>query len=134
MSKQTGIEIQVALTPGQKTIGKVLHALHLDKIGAWVAKMEQAVIKVDGQRREEPLYEAHFIETSPGTHTVEMFMRGGRKDSIGEALAPITNALSEGVFGASMTVTVEPGTVTVLIYTPQDGGGAQLELVGTRPA
>ena len=37
----------------------------------------QAVIVVDGgAERVEPLYEAHFLETAPGDHKVEVSIRG----------------------------------------------------------
>ncbi|SBS76058.1 hypothetical protein MHPYR_30055 [uncultured Mycobacterium sp.] len=39
------------MTPGQKVIGKLLHSAHLE---------------VDGQRTEEPFYEAHFIAYDAG--------------------------------------------------------------------
>lgn len=122
---KTGIEIQVGLTPGQKVIGKVLHALHLEAIGKAVAQMEKAVITVDGERREEPLYEAHFVECAPGVHEVEMFMQGR---------GPSSDTISSSVRGASFTATVEPERVTVLLYAPRDGIGASLTLVETRPA
>jgi hypothetical protein len=64
-----------------------------------------------------------------------MYMRGGtRKDSIGEVLVPIADAMSKGVFGASLRASVAAGEVTVLLYTPRDGGGATLERVEIRPA
>jgi len=125
MDGKTGIEIQVGRTSGQKVIGKVLHALHLDAVGKLVAQMEKAVIRIDGERREEPLYEAHFIEATPGPHAVEMFMQGRGLSS---------DTISATVYGASLTATVEAGKVTVLLYTPRDGVGADLVLVETRPA
>ncbi|AKK30004.1 hypothetical protein [Mycobacterium sp. EPa45] len=78
MNGPTGIEIQVGLTPGQKVIGKLLHAAYLDVIGRAVAQGSTAVIEVDGRRTEEPFYEAHFVACEPGEHTVEMFMQGAR--------------------------------------------------------
>jgi hypothetical protein len=122
---KTGIEIKVGLTPGQQVIGKVLHALHLDVIGELVAKIEKAVITVDGHRIEEPLYEAHFIEAAPGEHRVEMYMK---------PKGLLVEAIQQLVRGTKLTTTVEPGKVTVLLYTPEDGPGATLRLVETRPA
>ena len=124
MSK-TGIEIQVGLTPGQKVIGKVLETLHLGAIGKLVAQMSKAVILVDGERRDEPLYEAHFIEAAPGPHRVEMFMQGR---------GPSSDTIASLVYGAKLDATVEAGKVTVLRYTPSDGAGASLELLEHRDA
>ncbi len=120
---KTGIEIQVALSPGQRTIGKVLSALHLEKLGSAVAKSVEAVISIDGAERVEPLYEAHFIEATPGTHHVEMSMRGK---------APGPTGLQKSMSGQARDVVVEAGRVTVLLYTPRDGVGATLDLVETR--
>lgn len=124
-SGKTGIEIQVGLTPGQKVIGKVLEKLHLEVLGRAVAAVSKAVITVDGVRRDEPLYEAHFVEAAPGTHHVEMFM---------QARGPASDTIANLMHGRKLDVMVEDGKVTVLLYTPQDGTGATLELVGTRPA
>lgn len=122
---KTGIEIQVGLTPGQKVIGKILETLHLEAVGELVAKIEKAVITVDGNRVEEPLYEAHFIEAAPGTHQVEMYMK---------PRGPASDTLQKLIRGSKLETTVEAGKVTVLVYTPEDGGGATLQLVETRPA
>lgn len=122
---QTGIDIQVGLTPGQKVIGKLLRATHLDVIGELVARGSTAVIEVDGRRIEEPLYEAHFIPCEPGRHSVEMFMQGR---------GPGSDALANKMFGASLETTVENGRASVLLYTPKDGIGATLAFVETRPA
>ncbi|GAA2804363.1 hypothetical protein GCM10010533_48350 [Mycolicibacterium pallens] len=125
MNGQTGIEIQVGLTPGQKVIGKLLHAAHLDVIGRAVAQGSTAVIEVDGRRTEEPFYEAHFIACEPGEHTVEMFMQGK---------GPGSDAIANKIYGANLSTTVEDGQVSVLLYTPKDGVGATLTFVETRPA
>lgn len=122
---QTGIEIQVGLTPGQKVIGKLLHAAHLDVIGEWVARGSTAVIEVDGQRTEEPFYEAHFVACAPGEHAVEMFMQGR---------GPASDTVADKIYGTSLSTNVEDGRVTVLLYTPEDGMGATLTFVETRPA
>jgi hypothetical protein len=113
----------VGLTPGQKVIGKLLHATHLDVVGKAVAGMSKAVIDVDGERFEEPLYEAHFVPCAPGGHDVAMFMQGR---------GPASDAASKSVYGATFTVSVQEGMVTVLLYTPRDGMGATLTLVGYR--
>src|SRR5262245_59170642 len=122
---KTGIEIQVGLSPGQRTVGKILTALHLQALGAAVAKMVKAQIVVDGVERTEPLYEAHFVEAAPGMHHVEMAM-------LGRGPGPVE--LQKLMVGKAMDVTVEPGRVTVLRYTPRDGIGATLELLETRSA
>jgi hypothetical protein len=123
---QCGIEIHVGLTSGQRTIGKVLSALHLQKLGEWIARLDVAVIVVDGQRREEPLYEAHFVEVGPGEHTVEMWLQGADRP------IAVGSGLSRSVWGKTITVEVEDASVTTLLYTPRDGGGATLEVTGTR--
>lgn len=120
---KTGIEIHVTLSPGQRTVGKVLSALHLEKLGAAVAKLSDAVISVDGQERVEPLYEAHFIEASPGKHHVEMSMRGK---------GPGPAGMQKSMTGQAVDVVVEADKVTVLEYTPKDGVGATLKVVETR--
>ena len=123
MSEKTGIEIHVALSPGQRTVGKVLSALHLEKLGAAVAHLTNAVISVDGVARVEPLYEAHFIEAGPGKHHVEMSMQGK---------APGPAGMQKTMTGTAVDVEVESGKVTVLEYTPRDGMGATLQLVEKR--
>lgn len=123
MSGKTGIEIHVALSPGQRTVGKVLSALHLQKLGAAVAKLTNAVIVVDGVDRVEPLYEAHFIEAGPGKHHVEMSMQGK---------GPGPAGMQKMMTGTAMDVEVEAGKVTVLEYTPRDGAGATLAFVERR--
>lgn len=122
---QTGIEIQVGLTPGQKIIGKLLHAAHLDNVGEMAARGSTAVIEVDGQRTEEPFYEAHFVACEPGEHAVTMFMQGR---------GPGSDTVANRVYGASLATKVEDGHVTVLLYTPKDGWGATLSFVETRSA
>jgi hypothetical protein len=121
----TGIEIQVGLTPGQKVIGKLLHAAYLDVIGRAVGQGSTAVIEVDGRRTEEPFYEAHFVACEPGEHTVDMFMQGR---------GPRSDAVASKIYGANLSTTVHDGQVTVLRYTPKDGVGAALTFVETRPA
>ncbi len=123
MQTRTGIEIHVALTPGQRTVGKLLTALHLEALGKLVAGTLEAVILVDGVERVEPLYEAHFVEATPGPHTVEMWMRGK---------GPSSDALQKAFRGQSLEVVVEAGEVAVLLYSPRDGVGATLELVEQR--
>ena len=122
MSGRTGIEIHVALSPGQRTVGRILSALHLEKLGAAVAKLTDAVISVDGVERVEPLYEAHFVEATPGVHHVEMSMRGKGGPA----------GLQKTMTGQVLNVDVEPGKVTVLLYTPRDGMGGSLEIVEKR--
>ncbi|MCA9677895.1 MAG: hypothetical protein KC464_22920, partial [Myxococcales bacterium] len=121
---RTGIEIRVGLSPGQRTVGKVLSALHLERLGAWVARGSTAVIKVDGVERREPLYEAHFVATAPGVHEVEIFMVGP---------GPGVDAIQDAVRGRHATVRVEAGKVTVLRYAPRDGLGATLDVVDESP-
>jgi hypothetical protein len=125
MTGKTGIEIQVGLSPGQRSIGKVLSALHLEKLGELVGKMMELVITLDGAERVEPLYEAHFIEAAVGEHALDLYLRGK---------GPSSEGLQRALRNQSRSVTVEPGMVTVLVYTPNDGIGSTLELVGTRPA
>lgn len=121
---KTGIEIKVGLTGGQHMIGKVLHALHLEKLVELVAKVSTAHIKVDGREPIlEPLYEAHFIELAPGPHHVEMHIQSG---------VPSPTSVAKLVYGAKLDANVEAGKVTVLMYTPKDGVGASLKLEGTR--
>lgn len=115
----------MALSPGQRTIGKVLEALHLQKLGEWVARSSLAVLSLDGVEREEPLYEAHFLEAAPGVHHVEMFFKMKRMDS---------STVERAFRGTALDVRVEPGKVVQLLYTPQDGLGATLEVLGSRDA
>jgi hypothetical protein len=117
---RTGIEIRVGLSAGQEAIGKVLTALHLEKLGEWVAGMAEAVIRVDGVERVEPLYQAHFIEAAPGVHTVQMYMRGK---------GPSSDSLSSAMRGTELAVSVPEGGVVVLRYAPHDGVGATLAVI-----
>lgn len=47
---------------------------------------------------------------------------------------PASDKMSAFVYGASLSTTVEPNDVTILLYTPKDGMGAALTHVGRRPA
>lgn len=125
---KTGIEIQVCLSPGQRTVGKVLSALHLEKLGKWVGNTATAVITVDGDEIEEPLYGAHFIDVTPGKHDVKMHIKSRGPTGIQKALYSAT----ADARGTEMHVVVNPGKVTVLRYTPKDGAGATLEFVDER--
>ena len=122
---RTGIEIQVALAPGQRTIGRLLTALHLETLAEGMGSAMQAVIAVDGVERAEPLYEAHFVEAAPGEHDVEMFIRGE---------GPSGDALQRAFRGQSQRVTVQPGRVAVLLYKPTDGLSASLDEQDDRAA
>lgn len=122
---KTGIEIQVALSTGQRTVGKLLQALHLEGLENMVADRMEALISIDGKQVVEPLYEGHFMEAAPGNHTVDFAVR--HKAEGGEA--------PEQAYGTKHSdVVVEPGRVTVLVYTPKDGDGSTLELMGDIPA
>lgn len=122
---RTGIEIQVGLSAGQRTVGQVLSALHLESLGDALKSATTAVIRVDGQEIQEPLYEAHFVEAAPGPHTVEMWVKG----AVGSPAF-----VQQAVFGRSTEVWVEHGEVTVLRYTPHEGLGAKLEILQSRAA
>lgn len=123
MSK-TGIEIQVGITEGQRLVGKLIHALHLDKLTELIAKVSTAYITIDdGKPIEEPLYEAHFIELPPGQHHVQMHI---------QSTIPSPTPIAKLVYGAKLDATVEAGKVTVLEYLPQDGVGASLKYLETR--
>ena len=128
---KTGIEIQSGVSAGQRTIGKILHALHLDGMTKAIADNARLKIKLDGVEREEPLYEAHFVECEPGEHELELSWYG----RIGVASETLGSYFNEH----TMRVAVEPGTVTQLRYTPKDGAmrpghTTTLEIVGKRPA
>ena len=124
MSGKTGIEIQVALSPGRRTIGKLLAALHLEELEGMVADSMETVITLDGKQMIEPLYEGHFLEAEPGEHAVDMAVRHKAKE--GES--------PESTYGAQhSSVVVEAGRVTVLVYTPKKDGST-LELMGDIPA
>lgn len=123
MSGKTGIEIKVGVTEGQHVVGKVLHALHLEKLVELVAKVSKAHITIDGKEPiVEPLYEAHFVELAPGPHHVEMYI---------QSTVPSPTPIAKLVYGAKLDAVVEAGKVTVLVYLPQDGVGASLKLEAT---
>jgi hypothetical protein len=128
---KTGIEIQAGLSPGQRMIGKILHTLHLDGVTKAVAGNARLKIEIDGVEREEPLYEAHFVECAAGEHELKLSWYG----NIGVASETLGSYFNE----QKLRVTVEPGTVTELRYTPKDGAvrpghTTTLEIVGKRPA
>jgi hypothetical protein len=121
---KTGIEISPGLSGGQKVIGKLLHAVHLDVIGRAVGGATTMVITIDGETREEPFYEAHFVECPPGKHRLrlEWRMKGTGTNS--------PSAIEQDV-------DVETGRITEVVYTMKNivaGGGtaASLEVTGSR--
>ncbi len=128
---KTGIEIQAGMSPGQKNIGKLLHALHLDGVGKVLADNMKVEITLDGDSHEEPLYEAHFLECEPGEHELGLAMYG----RIGVASKTMGKIFNKN----SIKLVVEPGKVTQVRYAPKDGAmrpghTTTLEIVGTRPA
>jgi hypothetical protein len=121
---KTGIEISPGLSGGQKIIGKLLHAAHLDAIGRAVGGATTMIIDVDGDTREEPFYEAHFVECAPGTHRLRLEWRMKHTG---------TNAPS----AIEQDVEVQAGRITEVVYTMKNvlaGGGtaASLEVTGSR--
>lgn len=121
---KTGIVIHAGVDPNRgRTVGKLLHAMHLDKLlahlGASMAKDFLMVIKVDGVERREPFYEAHFVECGPGEHAVST-----------EPWQPTVTSV-QPVFWASKTiqVTVPAGEVVHLVYTLGGVGHVTLERV-----
>lgn len=118
---KTGIVIHAGVhREGGRTVGKLLHALHLDKLlahwGASMAKNFQMLINVDGVERREPFYEAHFVECGAGEHTVSI-----------QPWQPTVTPV-QPIFWASksMQVTVPAGQVVHLIY--KLGGVGQVTL------
>ena len=128
---KTGIEISPGISDAVKKTAELLHAVHLDWFGKLVGEIVKDAtmgISVDGgTEREEPWNGTHFVECLPGKHTVALLWRthslmGGR------AITPL-----------EVEVTVEPGQVTMMTYTVQQGNthglaAASAEIKGTRPA
>lgn len=122
---KTGIEIHIGLPEGQKVVGRMLHALHLEKLIAFIGRNATAVIVLDGVERREPLYEAHFLEAAAVEHELSMhFLQGP---------LPGPEGVQKAFTSDSLRVTVEPATVTVVEFTPRDGFGAELKVLSTRP-
>ncbi len=119
---KTGIVIHAGVKPERgRTVGKLLHAIHLDKLlmqlGASMAKDFLMVINVDGNEVREPFYEAHFVECAPGPHEVSVH--------------PSQPAVAvQPVFWASkkIDVNVKSGEIVHLIYTLGGVGQVTLEL------
>jgi hypothetical protein len=128
LAGKTGIVIHAGVHPGGGgTVGKLLHAVHLDKVlahwGASMAKDFLMVINVDGTERREPFYEAHFVECGPGEHDV--------------AVQPAqSTAVVQPVFWAAkkMKVTVAAGEIVHLTYTLGGVGQVSLALGQTNAA
>ena len=82
------------------------------------------IISVDEETREEPFYEAHFVECTPGLHRLRLEWR--LKGTGGNPLSAIERDIE-----------VEEGHITEVVYTMKNlvaGGGtaASLEVTGTR--
>jgi hypothetical protein len=127
LAGKTGIAIHAGISSGSRTIGKLLSALHLDKLGAHYAKGQVMVIDVDGVERTEPFYEAHFVECVPGEHDVTVSTRNDATIGM-QVRSPA--AVQKAVTSKGLRVTVRPGEVVHLTYTPgvtgmtlEPGGG-----------
>jgi hypothetical protein len=128
-SGRTGIEISPGISEAHRKTETFLRALHLEWFGAAIASLAKGatmIITVDGATREEPWAGTHFIECAPGTHRLEL--QWNTHSIGGRSLAPLRQE-----------ITVEPGRVTELVYTVQQGlthgpAAASLEIKGTRPA
>jgi hypothetical protein len=126
LAGKTGIAIHAGMSSGSRTIGKLLSALHLEKLGAHYAKGQLMLIDVDGVERTEPFYEAHFVECAPGDHDVTVSTRN--ETTIGmQVRSPAV--VQKAVTSKSLRVTVRAGEVVHLIYTP-GVTGMTLELGG----
>lgn len=126
LAGKTGIAIHAGISSGSRTIGKLLSALHLDKLGAQYAKGQVMVIDVDGVERTEPFYEAHFVECAPGDHDVTVSTR----NDVTIGMQPRSPAsVQKAVTSQAIRVTVRSGEVVHLTYTP-GVTGMTLELGG----
>jgi hypothetical protein len=128
----TGIEIQCGLTEGQAKVGKLLHAMHLDWLMKWGASKNTMVIAIDGVEREEPLFQAHFVECAPGEHELRVAFYNNMKS--GTPLAAEVYGEGKRFWTESVRVVVEPGKVVQAVYQLHDASPPTLSVTGARPA
>jgi hypothetical protein len=127
---QSGIEIHVANTGTVEAIGRALHALHLDGLMKYSTEHTLAVLHVDGQEIRQKLFTKHFVPCEPGEHTVGFFYWSF---GIGTFATEEYQAMWNE---ATTKATVEPGKVTLLVYTLRSPTvlKARLEVTGARDA
>ena len=103
MSSSTGqIKIVVDFPSSTKTVGKVLHALHLDSVGKAALDAHTLYTEIDGGASEGKLTDSHLFPVEAGEHNVLIWTTGLRA----------TRSLTE----RSLKVPVEAGQTVTLRY------------------
>ncbi len=101
-SPPSKIQVVVDFPSSTKAVGKVLHALHLDKMGKAALDAHTLHTEIDGVASEGKLMGPHLFPVEPGEHEVLVWTTGLRA----------TQSLTQ----RSMRVLVEPGQTVVLRY------------------
>ena len=103
MSLSAGkIEVVVEFPSSTKAVGKVLHALHLDRMGKAALDAHTLHTEIDEVASEGKLTESHVFPVEPGEHDVVIWTTGLRA----------TRSMTE----RSARVRFEPGQKVVLRY------------------